>query len=51
MTSTVDDRCDERLLGFYCTVARQCFINQYVFSMTEIEADQAQRLRESLERS
>jgi SAM-dependent methyltransferase len=51
MTSTVDDRRDERLLGFYCTVARQCFINQYVFSMTEIEADQAQRLRESLERA
>ena len=51
MTSTVDDRRDERLLGFYCTVARQCFINQYVFSMTEVEVDQAQRLRESLERA
>jgi SAM-dependent methyltransferase len=51
MTSTVDNRGDERLLGFYCTVARQCFINQYVLSMTEIEADQAQRLRESLERA
>jgi SAM-dependent methyltransferase len=50
MTSTVDNRPDERLLGFYCSVARQCFINQYVFSMTEIEADQAQRLRASLER-
>jgi SAM-dependent methyltransferase len=51
MTSTVDNGRDERLLGFYCTVARQCFINQYVFSTTEIEADQAQRLRESLERA
>src|SRR6516165_1200983 len=51
MTSSVDNRRDERLLGFYCTVARQCFINQYVFSMTEIEADQAQRLRETLERA
>jgi SAM-dependent methyltransferase len=50
-TSTVDNRCDERLLGFYCSVARQCFINQYVFSMTEVEADQAQRLRASLERA
>jgi 2-polyprenyl-3-methyl-5-hydroxy-6-metoxy-1,4-benzoquinol methylase len=50
-TSTVDNRCDERLLGFYCTVARQCFINQYVFSMTEVEADQAQRLQASLERA
>src|SRR6516165_6227882 len=50
-TSTVDNRCDERLLGFYCTVARQCFINQYVFSMTEVEADQAQCLQASLERA
>jgi 2-polyprenyl-3-methyl-5-hydroxy-6-metoxy-1,4-benzoquinol methylase len=50
-TSTVGNRCDERLLGFYCTVARQCFINQYVFSMTEVEADQAQRLQASLERA
>jgi SAM-dependent methyltransferase len=49
MTSTVDCRRDERLLGFYCTVARQCFINQYVFSITEAEADQAQRLQASLE--
>jgi SAM-dependent methyltransferase len=49
MTSTVDNGRDERLLGFYCTVARQCFINQYVFSMTEIEADQAQHLQASLE--
>jgi SAM-dependent methyltransferase len=50
MTSTVDNRPDERLLGFYCSVARQCFINQYVFSMTEVEADQAQHLQASLER-
>jgi SAM-dependent methyltransferase len=50
-TSTVDNRDDERLLGLYCTVARQCFINQYVFSMTEIEAEPMQRLRGSLERA
>ncbi|MFZ0152000.1 MAG: class I SAM-dependent methyltransferase [Xanthobacteraceae bacterium] len=50
-TSTVDNSCDERLLGFYCSVARQCFINQYVFSLIEVEADQAQRLRASLERA
>jgi SAM-dependent methyltransferase len=49
-TSMVDNRCDERVLGFYCTVARQCFINQYVFSMTEVEAEPMQRLRGSLER-
>ena len=50
-TSTTDIGRDERLLGFYCTVARQCFINQYVFSMTEVEADHAQHLRASLERA
>jgi len=47
-TSTVD--CDERMLSFYCTVAQQCFINQYVFSMTEEEADRARHLQASLER-
>jgi SAM-dependent methyltransferase len=48
---TADDAIDEQLLGFYCAVARQCFINQYVFSVTEIEADQARRLRTSLEKA
>jgi SAM-dependent methyltransferase len=50
-TSTTDSRRDGHQLGFYCAVARQCFINQYVFSMSEVEADQAQRLREALERA
>ena len=49
--STVDDRRDEHLLGLCCILARQCFINQYVFSITEVEADQAQRLQVSLERA
>jgi len=49
--SATDSRRDEHLLGFYCSVARQCFINQYVFSMTEVEADEAKRLRVSLERA
>ena len=49
--STTENVPDEHLLGFYCAVARQCFINQYVFSVTEVEANQAQRLRESLERA
>jgi len=50
-TSTADDAWDERLLDFYCAVARQCFVNEYVFSTTEVEADQAQRLRASLEKA
>jgi len=39
----------ERLLGFYCAMARQCFVNQYVFSLTEDENEQAMRLRSSIE--
>ncbi|MGC2076281.1 MAG: class I SAM-dependent methyltransferase, partial [Xanthobacteraceae bacterium] len=46
-----DNSRDERLLGLCCTVARQCFINQYIFSMTEVEADQVQRLKASLEKA
>jgi SAM-dependent methyltransferase len=49
--STTENVRDEQLLGFYCAVARQCFINQYVFSMTEVEAAEANRLRASLERT
>jgi SAM-dependent methyltransferase len=40
---------DERLLGFCCSVARQCFINEYVFATTEAEADATQQLRASVE--
>ena len=32
---------DENLLDFYCAVARQCFINDYVFATTEAEAEAA----------
>jgi len=44
-----DGPSEQNLLDFYCAVARQCFINEYVFSTTAAEADQAQRLRASLE--
>ncbi|HEY2534310.1 MAG TPA: methyltransferase domain-containing protein [Xanthobacteraceae bacterium] len=40
---------DDRHLDFYCSIARQCFVNEYVYSTTEVEAEQAQRLRQSLE--
>ncbi len=42
---------DENLLDFYCAVARQCFINDYVFATTEAEAEAAARLRARLEQS
>jgi SAM-dependent methyltransferase len=48
-TATVKNGSDEGLLPLYCTVAQQCFINQYVFSIADEEADQAQHLQASLE--
>ena len=47
----IDAPPDEPLLGFYCAVARQCFINQYIYAPTETEADRARQLRRSLEQA
>ncbi len=44
-----DGASDESLLAFYCALARQCFVNEYVFALTDAEADEAQRLRTALE--
>ncbi len=49
LTSAADGVDDESLLGFYCAVARQCFINEYVFSLDAAEAEQAKRLKAGLE--
>lgn len=51
LTTAADVTRDADILGFYCALAQQCYINQYVFSITRDEADQAQRLRESLEQA
>ncbi len=51
MLTAADEALDERLLPLYCGLARQCFINQYVFSTTADEADRAQQLRTSLEQA
>ena len=40
---------DEHLLDFSCALARQCFINEYVFAETETEAAQATALRDRLD--
>ena len=45
------DACDEALLGFYCAVARQCYENDYVYSLADGEAERAQRLRAALEQA
>ncbi len=36
---------DEDTLGFFCAVAQQCFINEYIFAHTDREMEQARRLR------
>ena len=38
----------EDSLSFYCALARQCFINEYVFALTDDEADKVERLRSRL---
>jgi SAM-dependent methyltransferase len=40
---------EHSLLAFCCSIARQCFVNEYVFSMTEQEREQACKLRAALE--
>jgi 2-polyprenyl-3-methyl-5-hydroxy-6-metoxy-1,4-benzoquinol methylase len=50
-TASAGGACDTGLLGVYCSVARQCFINEYVFSATATEIARAQGLQASLERA
>ncbi len=49
LMDTADGTADEGLLDFCCAVARQCFINEYVFALTESEADRAAQLRATLD--
>jgi tetratricopeptide (TPR) repeat protein/2-polyprenyl-3-methyl-5-hydroxy-6-metoxy-1,4-benzoquinol methylase len=44
-----DDEVKRYPLDFCCAVARQCFNNQYVFSMTENESARAKTLRDSVD--
>jgi len=39
---------EENILTFYCALARQCFINEYIFVYSDEEFDRAQSLRERL---
>jgi len=36
----------DALLGFACALARQCFVNEYVFDLSDEECDQARALRD-----
>ena len=38
---------DERLLGLGCALARQCFLNDYVFALTPEEAADAEQARQA----
>ncbi len=49
MDGAADDALGDGRLPFYAALARQCFINEFVFSLTDSEAEAAQRLRASLE--
>lgn len=39
---------EEKILTFYCALARQCFINEYIFAYSDQEFERAQLLREHL---
>jgi SAM-dependent methyltransferase len=43
-----DGYVDEKELALYCALAQQCFINEYVFSLTDDEIRDANTLRETL---
>jgi len=43
-----DATAETDVLGFCCALARQCFINEYVFATTPEEAAAAERLKQSL---
>ena len=43
-----DGPVSEPMLAFYCALARQCFINFYVFAQSDLEIEQARVLREAL---
>jgi 2-polyprenyl-3-methyl-5-hydroxy-6-metoxy-1,4-benzoquinol methylase len=43
--STAGDDFGEDMLRFFCALAQQCFINEYIFACTDHEKEQADRLR------
>ena len=45
-----DDDLDENITGFACALARQCFVNEYVYPLTETEIALAGALRDRLAR-
>jgi tetratricopeptide (TPR) repeat protein/SAM-dependent methyltransferase len=46
--AVVCGNAEEKTLSIYCALARQCFINDYIFSYTDEEFNRATLLREKL---
>ena len=42
---------DQRMLGFCCSLAQQCFINEYVFATTDAEVHAIEELRASVDKT
>ncbi|MFZ2067462.1 MAG: tetratricopeptide repeat protein, partial [Xanthobacteraceae bacterium] len=51
LCSATDGDFDESVLGFCCAIARQCFINGYVFATSEPENERVKQLQAALERA
>ncbi len=49
LSASGEENADDAALVFYCALARQCFVNEYVFALVDAERDQADHLREKLE--
>ena len=49
LQTAADQTCDEHILGLCCSLARQCFINEYVYATTDQETCAVAELRTSLE--
>jgi tetratricopeptide (TPR) repeat protein/2-polyprenyl-3-methyl-5-hydroxy-6-metoxy-1,4-benzoquinol methylase len=49
--ATMERRIDDAVLAFYCSIAQQCFINEYVFSCDDGERVQVEALRDRLMRA
>jgi SAM-dependent methyltransferase/tetratricopeptide (TPR) repeat protein len=48
VTETAEPGVDDRTLGFFCGLAQQCFLNEYVFAVGDEETAQARRLHDAL---
>ena len=48
LASQSPDKADRSLMRFYCAVARQCYINEYIYNRTTEESDGVTWLRDAI---